>query len=124
MSSWYEQAKEKLEKESKEVKGQKESAMKGEVQEALLDFCKQDDEFAQAIVQGGTFADCMKMVAQGVGSSISDLAAYKKAVSFYFPGAGIRMAMTIDLCDSVRSGPREESKDGRIISLNFSDFFS
>ena len=32
-----------------------------------------------------------------MGSSISDLEAYKKAVQFYFPGAEIKFHMTIDL---------------------------
>ena len=46
----------------------------GAVMAALKDFCLQEEEFAQAIVQGGTFADCMKAVAKGVGNSISDIA--------------------------------------------------
>lgn len=81
----------------KNIKGSKEKAMAGPVAEALRSFCRQDAEFAQAVVQGGSFADCMTAVAKNVGSSISDLDAYKKAVSFYFPGAKIRMQMTIDL---------------------------
>ncbi len=122
MSSWYEQAKEKLEKEAEEVKGAKEGVMKAAVQTTLLDFCRQDEEFAQAVVQGGSFADCMAAVAKGVGSSISDLDAYKRAVSFYFPGAEVHMHMTIDLCGSVRKEPERE--DGGIIHLNFSDLFN
>ena len=84
----------------------------------MLEFCLQDGEFAQAVAQGGNFADCMKAVAKGCGSSISDLAAYRKAVQFYFPGADIRMRMEIDLCASV-SG--EEKKSG--IVLDLADFF-
>lgn len=97
MENWATQAVEKLEKGKKEVKGQKESAMAGAVMSALKDFCLQEEEFAQAIVQGGSFADCMAAVAKGVGNSISDLDAYKKAVKFYFPGAKIKMQMSIDL---------------------------
>ena len=67
------------------------------VLETLKTFCLQDQEFAQAVAQGGSFSACMKAVADGVGSSISDLDAYKRAVQFYFPGAQIRMQMTIDL---------------------------
>ncbi len=77
--------------------GQKEKAMAAAVRRTLTDFCKQDGEFAQAVAQGGSFVDCMKKVAEGVGNSISDLEAYTKAVQFYFPGAEIRMQMTIDL---------------------------
>ena len=83
MSSWYEQAQEKLKQGAKKVKGQREGAMKGPVKETLLDFCRQNEEFAQAVAQGGSFPECMTAVAKGVGSSISDLEAYKKAVSFY-----------------------------------------
>ena len=71
--------------------------MSAAVRATLGTFCGQEEEFAQAIVQGGSFADCMKEVAKGVGRHISDLEAYKKAVQFYFQGAEIRMQMTIDL---------------------------
>ena len=81
----------------KGVTGQKETVMAPAVRKALSQFCRQDDEFSQAVVQGGSFPECMKAVAKGVGSSISDLDAYKKAVQFYFPGAEISMQMTIDL---------------------------
>ena len=119
MSTWYERAHEKLSKQAKDVGGQKENAMKTAVKAALLDFCKQDEEFARAIVEGGSFADCMAAVAKGVGSSISDLDAYKKAVSFYFPGAGIKMTMKIDPCDSVKDAPHP---DGPGIVLDLADF--
>ena len=91
------QAVKKLTDEKGKVAGQKEKAMAGAVFEALKDFCLQDEEFAQAVVQGGSFADCMKKVASNVGQSISDLDAYKKAVQFYFPGAEVKMQLTIDL---------------------------
>lgn len=119
MSSWYDQAQKRLDEEYKKIAGQKETAMKTAVKGALMEFCRQDDEFAQAIVQGGSFQDCMAAVAKSVGSSISDLAAYKKAVSFYFPGAGINMTMKIDLCDSVKNAPHP---DGPGIVLSLADF--
>lgn len=96
------------------------AAMKGAVLKALKDFVKQDAEFAQAVVQGGTFEDCMKAVAKGCGSSISDLDAYKKAVQFYFPGAQIRMTMTIDLIGAAagKSAAQEpEQPKGVILDL-------
>lgn len=119
MNDWYERAKERLDGEYKQVLGQKEGAMKKAVRDTLLDFCRQDGEFAQAVVQGGSFQNCMAAVAKGVGGSISDLDAYKRAVSFYFPGAGIRMQLKIDLCDSVKDAPHP---DGPGIVLDFSDF--
>ena len=71
-------------------------------------------------MQGGTFEDCMKAVAKGCGSSISDLDAYKKAVQFYFPGAQIRMTMTIDLIGAAagKSAAQEpEQPKGVILDL-------
>ena len=43
----------KLAEEEKKVTGQKESVIKREVRAALEEFCRQDTEFAQAVVQGG-----------------------------------------------------------------------
>lgn len=117
MSIWYEQAKDKLEQGAKEVKGRIEGAMKSDVKDTLLDFCLQNEEFAQAVVQGGTYPECMAAVAKGVGSSISDLKAYRRAVSFYFPGAQVKMQMKIQL------EPAEDTQDSGGILLDFSDFW-
>ena len=94
----------------KTIKGSKEKAMAAPVAEALRSFCRQDAEFAQAVEQGGSLAECMSAVAKGVGSYISDLDAYKKAVAFFFPGAKIRMQMTIDLIgDAALPTPQEQA---------------
>lgn len=118
---WFDQASKRLEAECKADMGRHGNIMKSAVKAALLDFCRQDDEFAQAVVQGGTFKACMEAVAKNVGSGISDLEAYKRAVSFYFPGAGIRMTMKIDLCDSVNDTPHP---DGPGIVLDLSDYMT
>ena len=117
MISWFDQARERLEREYKEVKGQKESAMKAAVRDTLLEFCRQDEEFAQAVAQGGSFPDCMVAVAKGVGGSISDLEAYRRAVNFYFDGAKINFSMSIQL------EPAEPEKERNGILLDLSDFF-
>lgn len=97
MSNQYtDKALSKLKEELPGIKGQKESAMKNAVAEALESFCRQDESFAQAVAEGGSFSDCMKAVAKGTGSSISDLEAYRKAVRFYFPQADVRFAMTVE----------------------------
>ena len=102
------------------VSGQKEKVMAPAGSEVLKDFCRQDAEFAQAVDQGGSFKDCMTAVAKGVGGSISDLDAYKKAVQFYFPGAEIRVQMEIDLIGAAAGElPKEEAKG---IVLNLEDF--
>lgn len=127
VGSWAPQAEMKLSKEKKDVTGQKEKAMAGAVYAQIRDFCAQDEEFAQAVVQGGSFADCMKAVAEGVGNYISDLEAYKKAVQFYFPGAEIRMQMTLDLigkaAEPEKPAPVAAPEKKHTITLDLMDFF-
>ena len=92
----------KLGKELNALKGNRHvEVMKQPVHDALVDFCRQDGEFAQAVYQGGTFAECMEAVAKGCGNALSDLEAYRRAVQFYFPGADIRVQMSVNLCASV-----------------------
>lgn len=107
------------------------------VMNAVQQFCKQEPEFAQAVVQSGTFAECMKKVAAGAGNAISDLEAYKKAVQFYFPGANVNMQMTIDLVGSAAeanelSGISEQlialeaepvAEESKVLTLDLSSFF-
>ena len=38
---------------------------------ALEDFCRQNAEFAQAVVQGGSVENCVMHVVKGAGSSLS-----------------------------------------------------
>lgn len=137
MENWATQAHEKLEKEKKAVSGPKEKAMAADVLSAIKEFCTQEPEFAQAVVQSGTFADCMKKVAAGVGNSISDLEAYKKAVQFYFPGAEVHMALTINLIGAAaeKDEPVRETEQlipadlepadekNKILTLDLSSFF-
>ena len=137
MDNWATQAHEKLKKERSAVSGSKERAMADAVLGAIKEFCRQEPEFAQAVVQSGTFADCMKKVAAGVGDSISDLEAYKKAVQFYFPGAEIHMTLTIDLVgaaaeekEPVRKSeqlpavePEPAEEESKVLTLDLSSFF-
>ena len=54
--NWQKQALEKLDKEYQDFKGNKyEEAVKKDVADVLRDFCQQNEEFAQAVVQGGAF---------------------------------------------------------------------
>ena len=130
LNDWGRKAFQKLDAEKKAVSGNKEKAMAPTVLEAIKDFCKQEPEFAQAVAQGGSFAECMKKVAAGVGQSISDLDAYRKAVQFYFPGAKIRMEMTIDLIGGTAGDPVPQKQPARVaadpnpvLTLNLADFF-
>lgn len=116
---YYKEAKAKLDEGVKAKLDRYGEAMKKSVYDALLDFCRQDDEFAQAVAQGGSFTDCMRQVAGGVkNSSISDMEAWGRAVKFYFPGAGIRVEMQIDLCADVRDTDRDAPQAGLVIDLS------
>lgn len=116
------QAKEKLEKERKDVKGQKEMEMADAVMAALISFAGQDAEFADAIVTSSkTFENCMKDVAKGVGRSISDLDAYKRAARFYFPGSGIEMQMTIHTNPYEKPTDPKEATIGKVMTLSLED---
>lgn len=124
MSNFHEDAVTRLDKECNEGKFDRYAgAMKHAVRDALKDFCRQNDEFAQAVVQGGSFEDCMKAVAKCVkNQSISDMEAFGAAVKFYFPGAGIDV--TINLCASVEKkekAPKATPPKG--LMLDLSDFF-
>lgn len=135
MNNWAAQAVNKLEEEKKAVTGRMEEAMAGAVYTQLKTFCQQDEEFAQAVVQGGGFAECMRKVAADVRRGyISDLDAYKNAVQFYFPGAEVKMHLTIDLigkaagedapqAEPVAAQPTPAEEKPKIISLNLADFF-
>jgi hypothetical protein len=94
---FYQEAEARIHKELPSVKGQKEGAIKGAVKDALLNFARQEEEFAQAIVQGGSFGGCMAAVCKGIGTSISDLEAYRRAAAYYFPGSDVRFEMRIEL---------------------------
>ena len=94
--------------------------MKKDVLQTLKYFCGQNEEFAQAVVDGGTFENCMKAVAKNCGHGLSDPEAFRRAVQFYFPGAGVQVQYKIDLCDSVKEAPHP---DGPCVVLNLEDYF-
>ena len=76
MNAWYEQAKNKLEAEKKAGSYDRYAgAMKNAVCEALDGFCRQDAEFAQAVVQGGTFTDWMMEVLGRIAQANKEQAA-------------------------------------------------
>lgn len=93
------------------------NVMKGPVKEALVSFCEQNEEFAEAVLQGGSFEECMKAVAKGCGTALSDLEAYKRAAAFYFKGADVQMQLTIRL-----AGDPEAVPEIKPIVLNLEDF--
>lgn len=125
MNNDYEEAKQKLRRELSAGKYDRyANIMKKDVEAALEDFCRQDEEFAQAVVQGGAFEDCMKKVAANCGNGLSDLEAFRRAVQFYFQGADIQFQMKINLAPHDRDD--EETAAGtaskRPVVLNLADF--
>ena len=108
MEEFVSKALEKIEGGIAAVKGQKENVVKRPVADALISFCRQQEEFAQAVVQSEkTFADCVAHVVKGCGNSLSDIEAYRKAVGFWFPGAVVDMVLTI--CMSEFEEPEKEA---------------
>lgn len=125
LENWAKQAQEKLKKERAAVSGKKEKVMADAVMTALMDFCRQEPEFAQAVAQAGSLEECMRKVAAGTGDSISDLEAYRKAVQFYFPGADIQMQLRIDLvgmADLDEVGEKEQKEVPKLMTLDLSSF--
>ena len=129
-TNYRQQAKDKLNEEYKNFKGDRyQQAMRSAVKDALLTFIEQDNEFAQAVAQGGSFADCMKAVSKGVSSSISDIDAYKRAVQYYFPGADISFIMTIKVNphednNVIEAAPNVETElKSSALSLSLDDLF-
>lgn len=125
----------KLDKELSEIKlpnDRKEftviKAIKTPVADALKNFCSQDEEFAQAVVQGETLSDCLAKIVKEFARNkyaMSDLETFKKAANFYFPTADIEFVMKINLCGAVEKKdeqPIQEHK-ARSIELSFDDLF-
>lgn len=80
------------------VTGTKQHAVAYNTAKALKLFCEQEPEFEQAVEQSGkSFQECLDSVCKKIGSSISDLELYTKAVKFYFSTATVHFDMTIDL---------------------------
>lgn len=105
ISVWAASAAKKLDYEQKDITDRKEKLMAGPVAEALKEFCKQSDVFAKAVVNGGSFHACMKEVAKGVGSYISDIDAYRKAALFYIPDAKVEITMILQTESNQKKRP-------------------
>lgn len=107
--------------ENPDVKDRHYRIIKDGVVAALESFIRQDDEFAQAVVQGGTMKEMYEAVCKKIGGKqgVSDLEVYQAAVEFFFPGATIEFHMTIDLCGSVREHKTERTS----LDLSFDDLF-
>ena len=120
MNEYTQQALDKV-RENPKVTDRHYSIIRYGVSAALESFIKQDNEFAQAVVQGGTMKEMYEAVCKKIGSKngVSDFEVYQSAVEFFFPGAKIEFHMTIDLCGSVREKQTERTS----LDLSFDDLF-
>lgn len=121
-TNYREQAFEKINSQTKDVTGQKGRVMCDTIAHALISFCNQDNEFAKSVVDGGSFPECMKKVADGVGNSISDISAIEKAVNFYFKGAVVKFSMTI-LVNPYQEEKKEQPVKKSVLDLSLDDLF-
>lgn len=120
MNEYLDKALEKL-RSAKAPMGQREAVVFKPVVAALEDFCRQDGEFAQAVVQGGRVEECIKSVLKGAGNSLSDLEAYKRAAAFFFPGCVVTMKLTIAM--SEHDTDQASSTASRPVVLDLADFW-
>ena len=91
------------------------SAVMGDVVRALKVFAKQDEEFAQAILDG-SLAECGKAIEKALNGkkAVSDLDVYKVAVKHYFPGAVVEFEMVIKVNPYEKDTAPEDNK----VSIN------
>lgn len=89
----------KIDAELKAYKGDRYGeVMKNKIAEVIKSCCNQNEEFAQAVVQGGSFADCMKEVVKQVKGGYVDSDSICPVIShFYFPGSVIRDELSVHM---------------------------
>ena len=89
---------EKLRGELKEAKaaGRYDGAVMDACVKALEVFASQDEEFADAILDG-SLVECGKAIEKGCSGkkAVSDLDVYRMAVQHFFPGAEVEFSMTV-----------------------------
>lgn len=97
-----------------------ESAVRSYVEDILYEFCRQEQEFAQSIVQSGkSFKGCLAATVKGGGLAISDLEICNRAAEYYFAGAWAELCVKIHMSryDAENGG----SGHGGILNLSLDD---
>lgn len=108
----------KITEGTKEISGGKEGAVKDAVCAALVDFCRQSEEFADAVIATGkTMKECITEIMRDVGSSISDVELYRRAVQFWLEGADVEAQLRVVLPEAKSPDVREKKKTVKILSL-------
>ena len=109
------------------MKSQKAKAVYSAVRDALLSFCEQNKEFADAVLQSDkTLGACCEKIMEKSGHAISDIEVYARAVEFYFPGAVIETKMTVYMSsferDAARGGDVKSQAPLKVCDLRLEDF--
>lgn len=103
----------------------KAGAVKKAVHEALVTFCGQNEEFAQAVAQSDkTLAAVCEECVKGVGGSISDIEVYRRAVEVYFPGAVVDCVMTVRMSEHENPSRDPERANSRTSGEKKADVLS
>ena len=88
----------------------KASLMADAVLKVLSEFCRQSEGFAKAVIAGGTFGDCMKAAAKGIGNYAEGAEVCKKCVQFYIPGANIHVQWRVEMPEESNAADSEQEK--------------
>lgn len=107
------QAVEKINRKEKPMKDDPFAVAIGEhIKKALSSFCEQNEEFARAVLDGGSADECIKSVADKIRTrkSVSDFDVYQLAVRYYFPVAVVDFIMKIRMSEYEPKAEQKEEK--------------
>lgn len=92
-------AKEKIDRELKEFKGDKYGeAVHTYVANAIREFCDKNERFAEVVYKTKrSLSDCISEIMKGCGKHISDIEVYRRAAKLYFPNSEVEFVMNIVL---------------------------
>lgn len=123
----------KLNTENKKIKGKTIEDKMMEVMRirtcyALIQFCKMEEEFAQAVVQSDkTFSDCLRAISKDMSNEngSSDVKVFQKAVQFYFPGATVENILRINLAGAAEAPNITMTSGGKksVLEMSLDDLF-
>lgn len=90
------------------------------VSEALQDFCRQEEEFARAVLDGGSIEDCISAIVKKISGkqAVSDLEVYQVAAEYYFPGAVVEFRMQIHMSKYELQEPASDLEQQQSIDLS------
>ena len=113
------QAIEKINIDGKNFKGNREKVIAEPTSNALQAFCRQSEEFARAVIDGGSIEECIAEVVKGIKTqAVSDFEVYQAAVQYYFPGAIVDFHMTIRMSEYEETAAPSTAAD---VSLSLND---